>query len=103
MAEYADDLAALLDLLHVPDASSARCRWAATWPSAAPAPPPAGPRTGAGQYARGTDDDDGANHDATDRRIRRDGPGFLAGEMLPNSSARIRGHGRTWFARSAPW
>jgi pimeloyl-ACP methyl ester carboxylesterase len=85
MAEYADDLAALLDLLHVPDAVVCGLsmggyvtfellrRYPQRVRALVLANTRAAPDDAAGRGKR----------DAMIARIRRDGPGFLADEMLP--------------------
>lgn len=85
MAEYADDLAALLDLLHVPDAVVCGLSMGGYVAFELLRRHPQRVRALVLANTRAAADDatGRAKRDATIARIRRDGPGFLADEMLP--------------------
>jgi len=85
MAEYADDLATLLDVLRVPDAVVCGLSMGGYVAFELLRRHPGRIRALVLANTRAAPDDAAgrAKRDATIARIRRDGPGFLADEMLP--------------------
>ena len=85
MAEYADDLAALLDVLRVPDAVVCGLSMGGYVAFELLRRHPGRIRALVLANTRAAPDDTAgrARRDAMIARIRRDGPGFLADEMLP--------------------